>query len=192
MGHQLGEQATLFYEFSLERHVPPDHPFRSIDRFVDLDGLRRELAPFCSAIGRPSIAPELMIRMLWSVTASASARSGVCAKKFTSTWHTAGSAALGSTVTYPTIRPSRRTGMVASAIVICCDGCSRPSCDPAARWTGAHGGQTYSTNYLIDVDNAIIVHDEPTTAIRQAEVLAAKRIRADREELRPPPVQASR
>src|SRR6202047_1812755 len=49
--------------------------------------------------------------------------------------------------------------------------------DPAARWTGAHGGQAffgYSTNYLIDLDNAIIVDVEATTAIRQAEVLAAK------------------
>jgi hypothetical protein len=48
--------------------------------------------------------------------------------------------------------------------------------DPAARGTGAHGGQpffAYSTNYLIDVDNAIIVDVEATTAIRQAEVLAA-------------------
>jgi hypothetical protein len=51
--------------------------------------------------------------------------------------------------------------------------------DPAARWTGAHGGQAffaYSTNYLIDVENAIIVDVEATTAIRQAEVLAAKRM----------------
>jgi hypothetical protein len=51
--------------------------------------------------------------------------------------------------------------------------------DPAARWTGAHGGQAYfaySTNYLIDVDNAIIVDVEATTAIRQAEVQAAKRM----------------
>jgi IS5 family transposase len=51
--------------------------------------------------------------------------------------------------------------------------------DPAARWTGAHGGQAffaYSTNSLIDVENAIIVDVEATTAIRQAEVLAAKRM----------------
>jgi len=42
--------------------------------------------------------------------------------------------------------------------------------DPAARWTGAHGGQAffaYSTNYLIDVENTIIVDVEVTTAIRQ-------------------------
>lgn len=51
--------------------------------------------------------------------------------------------------------------------------------DPAARWTGAHGSQAffaYSTNYLIDVENAIIVDVEATTAIRQADVLAAKRM----------------
>jgi hypothetical protein len=51
--------------------------------------------------------------------------------------------------------------------------------DPAARWTGAHGGQAflaYSTNYQIDVENAIIVDVEATTAIRQAEVFAARRM----------------
>jgi transposase len=51
--------------------------------------------------------------------------------------------------------------------------------DPAARWTGAHGGQAffaYSTNYLVDLDNAIVVDVEATTAIRQAEVTAAKRM----------------
>jgi len=64
MGARQVDQAALFYEFSLERHVPADHLVRSIDRFVELDALRRELAPFYSAIGRPSIDPELMIRML--------------------------------------------------------------------------------------------------------------------------------
>jgi hypothetical protein len=51
--------------------------------------------------------------------------------------------------------------------------------DPAARWIGAHGRQaffTYSTNYLIDVENAIIVDVKATTAIRKVEVLAAKRM----------------
>jgi hypothetical protein len=51
--------------------------------------------------------------------------------------------------------------------------------DPAARWTATHRGPAffaYSTNYLIDVDNAIIVDVEATTAIRQAEILAAKRM----------------
>ena len=51
--------------------------------------------------------------------------------------------------------------------------------DPASRWTGADGGLAYfayETNDLIDLDNAIIVDVEPTTAIRQAEVAAAKRM----------------
>jgi transposase len=64
MGHRQVEQAALFYEFSLERHIPADHLLRSIDRFVDLEQVRQELAPFYSSIGRPSIDPELMIRML--------------------------------------------------------------------------------------------------------------------------------
>src|SRR5262245_40080163 len=64
MGHRQVEQAALFYEFSLERHVPSDHLLRSVDRFVELGELRQELAPFYSTIGRPSIDPELMIRML--------------------------------------------------------------------------------------------------------------------------------
>ena len=64
MGHRLGEQAALFYEFSLERHVPPNHLLRSIDRFVGLDGFRQELSSLYSPIGRPSIGPELMVRML--------------------------------------------------------------------------------------------------------------------------------
>src|SRR5438045_5037372 len=63
MGRQV-EQAALFYEFSLERHVPADHLLRSIERFVDLSGIRDHLRPFYSEMGRPSIDPELMIRML--------------------------------------------------------------------------------------------------------------------------------
>ena len=64
MGPRQVEQGVLFYNFSLDGHVPADHLLRSIDRFVELSELRRELAPFYSSIGRPSIDPELMIRML--------------------------------------------------------------------------------------------------------------------------------
>jgi transposase len=64
MGERLVMQDSLFYEFRLEEHVPTDHRLRAIDRFVDLSDLRRHLASFYSAIGRPSIDPELMIRML--------------------------------------------------------------------------------------------------------------------------------
>src|ERR1700676_1217753 len=64
MGERRVRQDALFYEFSLERHVPERHLLRSIDRLVELDGLRQELAPFYSETGRPSIDPELLIRML--------------------------------------------------------------------------------------------------------------------------------
>jgi len=64
MGRQGGDQARLFYEFCLEDRVPADHLLRKIDRFLDLSTLRQELTPFYSAIGRSSIDPELMIRML--------------------------------------------------------------------------------------------------------------------------------
>src|SRR5213078_2878888 len=64
MGERRVQQEALFYEFSLERHVPEKHLLRSIDRYVELDGLRQELAPFYSEMGRPSIDPELLIRML--------------------------------------------------------------------------------------------------------------------------------
>ena len=64
MGKRQTDQSRLFYEFSLERHVPGDHLLRSIDRFVDLGGIREQLRPFYSDTGRPSVDPELMIRML--------------------------------------------------------------------------------------------------------------------------------
>ena len=64
MGERTVMQEALFYSFSLEDHVPADHLLRSVDRFVDLGGLREHLRPYYSETGRPSIDPELMIRML--------------------------------------------------------------------------------------------------------------------------------
>ena len=64
MGKRTVVQEALFYGFSLERHVPADHLLRSIDRFVDLSGIREHLRSFYSDMGRPSIDPELMMRML--------------------------------------------------------------------------------------------------------------------------------
>jgi transposase len=64
LGPKQEAQGALFYEFSIEGHVPQDHLLRSIDRFVDLSGIRHHLAPFHSNTGRPSIDPELLIRML--------------------------------------------------------------------------------------------------------------------------------
>jgi len=63
MGTQTAP-AQLFYDFDLERHVPSGHMLREIDHFLDVDGMREALRPFYSHLGRPSIDPELIIRML--------------------------------------------------------------------------------------------------------------------------------
>ena len=64
MGYQQDDQERLFYAFNLEDHIPNDHLLRGIDRLLDLSDLRQYLADFYSHTGRPSIDPELMIRML--------------------------------------------------------------------------------------------------------------------------------
>jgi transposase len=64
MGQRGGKQDRLFYSFNLDDHVPANHLLRGIDHFLDLSDLRAYLAPFYSHTGRPSIDPELMIRML--------------------------------------------------------------------------------------------------------------------------------
>ena len=95
LGPKQEAQAALFYDFLLEDHVPQDHMLRSIDRFVDLSGIRQYLSEFCNYTGRPSIDPELLIHCpaghctamsraegcCWSATASASGRSAVCARR---------------------------------------------------------------------------------------------------------------
>jgi transposase len=64
MGEKRGAQGRLFYEFDLETMVPQDHLLRKIDAVLDLSRLRAELEPHYSHTGRPSIDPELLIRML--------------------------------------------------------------------------------------------------------------------------------
>ncbi len=251
MGHRQVEQAALFYEFSLERHVPPDHLLRSIDRFVELGELRRELTPFYSSTGRPSIDPELMIRMLiigygfgirserrlceevhlnlayrWFCRLGLNGpvpdhstfsknrhgrfrQSDLLRRVFETVLQRClreglvGGEAFAVDASLIRADANRQKGIegdkglppdasgraVEEYLTVLDDAAFgaatevtpkfiSPS-DPAARWTGAHGGQAffgYSTNYLIDVENAVIVDVEATTAIRQAEVLAAKRM----------------
>src|SRR5919206_1269406 len=54
----------LFHTFRLEDHVPGDHPLRAVDALLDTAFVRRVMAPHYSPIGRPSVDPELMVRML--------------------------------------------------------------------------------------------------------------------------------
>ena len=56
--------AKLLYDFEIESHVPGDHLLRQVDRFLDLGDIRARLQPFYSHLGRPTIDPELIVRML--------------------------------------------------------------------------------------------------------------------------------
>ena len=251
MGERGVQQDALFYEFSLERHVPATHLLRSVDRFVELDGLRRELAPFYSAIGRPSVDPELLIRMLIvGYCFGIRSERRLCEEvhlNLAYRWFCR-LGLEGDVPDHSTFSKNRHgrfrdsdllrrlfetvlqrciqeglvggEGFAVDASLIQADASDRnrvegaaglppaaagraveeylavlddaafgaasevtpkfiaPS-DPATRWTAAHRGPAffaYSANYLIDVDHAIIVDVEAMTAIRQAEVTAAKRM----------------
>jgi len=64
MGRRESGQEQFFYSFDLDKVVPPDHLVRQIDGLLDLSWVHKELAPYYSHTGRPSIDPVLMIRML--------------------------------------------------------------------------------------------------------------------------------
>ena len=252
MGDRRVDQGALFYEFCLERHVPQDHLLRAIDRFVDLEGVRAHLAGFYSPIGRPSIDPELLIRMLlvgyclgirserrlceevhlnlayrWfcrigldgdvpdhstfsknrhgrfrdsdllrrlfeETVARCMAEGLVGGEGFApdaslikADANKQRSAAAGQDVDWEGMATTRRSvreyldtlddAAWGAASEVEPKFVSRS--DPAAQWTGAHKGHAffaYATNYLIDLDHAVIVDVEASRAIRQAEVGAAR------------------
>ena len=64
MGRREQGQGRFLYNFRLEDHVPGDHLVRRIDGVLDTSWVHRELARYYSHTGRPSVDPELMIRML--------------------------------------------------------------------------------------------------------------------------------
>jgi transposase len=251
MGERRVRQDALFYEFSLEDHVPEGHLLRLIDRFVAFDGLRQELAPYYSAIGRPSVDPELMIRMLLvGYCFGIRSERRLCEEvhlNLAYRWF-CGLGLTGEVPDHSTLSKNRHgrfrdsdllrrlfetvlrrcideglvggEGFAVDASLIRADVSERTRvygaaglppdavsraveeylavlddaafgaateltpkfiapADPAARWISMRGGPAffaYSANYLIDTENAIIIDVEATTAIRQAEVLAAKRM----------------
>lgn len=252
MGERRVGQEALFYEFSLERHVPANHMLRAIDRFIDLSGLRAHLRPFYSTTGRPSVDPELMIRMLlvgycfgirserrlceevhlnlayrwfcrlglegdvpdhstfsknrhgrfrdsdllrevFETTVQRCIAEGlvggegfaVDASLIRADANKQRSAAASDTVDWDDLA---RTGRSVREYLDTLDEAAWGAAsevapkfvsrsDPAAQWTGAMKGHAffaYATNYLIDLDNAVIVDVEASRAIRQAEVGAAR------------------
>ncbi|NIP13692.1 MAG: IS1182 family transposase [Desulfuromonadales bacterium] len=249
MGPRQEAQCSLFYEFSLDEHVPGDHLMRSIDRFVDLSGIRSYLAPYYSPMGRPSVDPELMIRMLligycmgirserrlceevhlnlayrwfcrldladpvpdhstfsknrhgrfrdsdlfrqlfervlerciaeglvggdsFGVDASLiKADASRYAKVEAAEWSAPEQVARATQEYLDTLDDAAFGGATPVQPKTL-----SPS-DPAARFTGANGDRpffAYSTNYLVDLEHAIIVDVEATAPIRQAETGAAR------------------
>ena len=248
MGPRQVEQGAVFYEFSLDTHVPADHLLRAIDRFVDLSNLRRDLAPFYASTGRPSVDPEPMIRMLligyclgirserrlceevhlnlayrWFCRLGLDGRvpdhstfsknrhgrfrdSDLLRRLFEATVERCmaeglvggeGFAIDGSMIVADAHRQrgvadasgldpkaSRAVDEYFATLDAAAFGAATPvepkfmsPVDPAARWTASWGGPavySYCINYLVDVQHAVIVDVEPSTAVRQAEVTAAK------------------
>jgi len=249
MGERRVDQGALFYEFSLERHVPSEHQLRAIDRFVDLGELRAHLASFCSPIGRPSVDPELLIRMLlvgycfgirserrlceevhlnlayrWFCRLGLDGdvpdhstfsknrhgrfrESDLLRRLFETVVRRCMSEGLiggeGFAVDASLIKAdanrqrcgpgeqglppgasSRAIDEYLAVLDEAAFGAATPvtpkfisPADPASRWTGANKGLAffaYATNYLIDLDHAVIVDVEASTAVRQAEVTAAR------------------
>ncbi len=64
MGERTGGQDRFFYDFNLDERIPHDHLLRQVDGVLDLSDLRQQLASYYSHTGRPSVDPELMVRML--------------------------------------------------------------------------------------------------------------------------------
>jgi transposase len=251
MGPRQVAQGALFYEFSIEEFVPQDHPMRGIDRFLDLTEVRPMLAPYYSSHGRPSIDPELMIRMLllgycmgirserrlceeihvnlayrWfckldladpvpdhsSFSKNRHGRfreSGLFRHLFETVLqrcmdeglvggHSFGVDASLIPANANQTRgidskeglPPELTSRVLDEYLETLDDAAFGGStkvvpkyispvDPAARWTGADGGAAffaYSTNYMVDLDNAVIVDVEPSVPIRTAEAFAARRM----------------
>ncbi|MEP3297045.1 MAG: transposase [Pseudoruegeria sp.] len=73
---RLEAQENLVYRFRIEDHIPQNHLLRKIDWLLDFDAIRHGLADLYSHTGRPSVDPELMLRMLLSVIFTASDLSG--------------------------------------------------------------------------------------------------------------------
>src|SRR5262252_8599622 len=63
MGHHARSEA-LFYYFCLEDQVPENHLLRLIDKHISFEFVRQQLKDSYSETGRPSVDPELLLRIL--------------------------------------------------------------------------------------------------------------------------------
>jgi transposase len=253
----MGKQAApeqLFYDFCLDDHVPADHLLRKIDQFLDFGAIRSRLRNYYSHLGRPSVDPELLLRMLIvGYCFAIRSERRLCEEvhlNLAYRWfcglglagkvpdHSSFSANRNGrfrdsdilrAMFESTVERCLREGLVkgdrfaVDASLIEADANKQRSIpgpewrameigedakrvvreyietlddalygaasekkpkfvsasDPAAQWTGALRGPAffaYSTNYLIDTDNAVIMDVEASRSIRQGEVGAARRM----------------
>jgi transposase len=228
-GERTVMQEALFYSFSTEGHVPADHLLRSIDRFVYLGGIREHLRPYNSETGRPSIDPELMIRMLiigYCMDIRSERRlceevhlnlayrsfcrlgldgavpdhstfsknrhgrfrdSDLLRRLFEMTVERCMAEGLvGGEEGLPREAVGRAVREYLEVLDDAAFGGATPVTpkrinltDPELRWTAATreaAFYSYSANYLIDLDQAVIVDVEATTSVRKAEATAQRRM----------------
>ena len=115
MGRRENGQGQFFYSFDLDKVVPPDHLVRQIGAVLDLGWVHKELAPYYSHTGRPSIDPVLMIRMLIVGYVFAIRSERRLAPRCRSIWPTDGFAGWVSRTRSPIIQCSAAPGTSASA-----------------------------------------------------------------------------
>ena len=134
MGRQRRDQGRLFYEFRLEDRIPENHLLRRMNVFVTvaLADLHKELKAYYSDIGRPSIDPELMLRMLIVGYCYGIRSERKLCQEVELHWRTGGFASSTWRTRFHTTRRSPRTGWAGSARAICCVTSSNAWC--GRRW----------------------------------------------------------
>jgi hypothetical protein len=120
MGRREGGQGQFFYSFDLDKVVPPDHLVRQVEGGLDLSWVHKELAPYYSRTGRPSIDPVLMIRMLIVGYVLQYAWSGGSALRFRSIWRIGGFVSSALRTGFPIIQCFAGPGTSAFAKAMRC------------------------------------------------------------------------
>src|SRR5438552_10444457 len=120
---QHDRSESLFYYFRIEDQVPQNHLLRFIDRYVSFDFVREKLRASYSETGRPSIDPEVLLRilLLGYLYGNTSERKLLEELRMHLAWRWF--TGLGSSRRFPITRRSRRTGMAAFRSRTCFRSC---------------------------------------------------------------------
>ena len=171
VGTKQEAQSALFFDFSIEDYAPADHILRAIDGIIDLSGVRQHLSAFYSTTGHPSVDPELMMRMLLVgyIMGTRSERRLCDAVHLNLAYRWFCKLDLTDPIPdHSTFSTNRHGRFCDSNMLRHVFETVVAQYIPASQWTGARGGPAYfaySTNYLIDTDNAVIF---PSRACKHA------------------------